>query len=152
MFGARGILEQTKIDERGVLTIDSLGEAVEQGNMTARWIEAGELEVGDLDETQANELYVYLMFKNSICDMSLLRALSPGTPDSELRSLKKGGKKKDVRYNDVFTIFQFYKESQANQVQRGRRDRKERRDVSDHKATQVREFACPLITPPSPSR
>ena len=80
MHGARGILENTRIDEDGVLKIDSLKDAVMEGNRTAEKIESGHLSVGDLNEPQANELYVYLLFKNSICDTTLLRS---GPPDSK---------------------------------------------------------------------
>ena len=76
--GARGILELAEVDGRGVLSINQLRAVVTQGNQTARSIEAGLKSVKDLTERQANEVYVYLLFKNSVCDLSLL-----GGPDSE---------------------------------------------------------------------
>lgn len=80
VFGARGILEQARINEKGVLTINSLKEAVWEGNRTAQSIESGVVSVEDLNERKANELYVYLLFKNSVCDASLLGG---GPPDSK---------------------------------------------------------------------
>ncbi len=76
MSGARGILELAEVDGRGVLNMERLRAVVTQGNKTARVIEAGLKSVAELTEREANEVYVYLLFKNSVCDISLLSGIS----------------------------------------------------------------------------
>ena len=70
--GARGILELAEVNGRSILSIDALRAVVMQGNKTARGIESGRKSVRHLSEKEANEVYVYLLFKNSVCDVSLL--------------------------------------------------------------------------------
>lgn len=89
VFGARGILERARVNERGVLTLDSLKEAVMQGNRTAQSIERGRTAVKDLTAEQANQLYVYLIFKNSICDVTLLTDSDDGEDGPPQCKLKK---------------------------------------------------------------
>lgn len=81
MPGARGILELAQVEGRDVLSIDALSAVVMQGNRTARVIQSGYRSIQSLSEREANELYVYLLFKNSVCDISLLSG-----PDRKLLS------------------------------------------------------------------
>ena len=77
--GAREIFEQAEADSRGVLSIDAMRAMIMRGNRTAKVVEAGQKSVKDLTEREANELYVYMLVKNSVCnEINLL-----GGPDSE---------------------------------------------------------------------
>lgn len=78
-FGARGILQVAKEDGGDNISIDSLRAAVEEGNQTAMALESRLLSVDDLSEAEANRVFTYLLFRNGVCDASLLR----GPPDGK---------------------------------------------------------------------
>lgn len=82
VFGARGILQEARVGGRDVLSLRALQEAVEEGNKTARELETGLRDIMDLTEDEANRVYTYLLFRNSVCDLTLLR----GGPDSEFQN------------------------------------------------------------------
>lgn len=82
MFGARGILQEARVGGRDVLSLRALREAVEEGNKTAQELETGLRNIMDLTEDEANRVYTYLLFRNSVCDLTLLR----NGPDSEFQN------------------------------------------------------------------
>lgn len=78
MFGARGILQEAKGEDGETLSIASLRAAVDAGNRTAVALERKMLSINDLSVAEANNVFTYILFRNSICDLSLLSG-----PDSE---------------------------------------------------------------------
>ena len=93
-FGARGVLQEAMADGTDILSIDALREAVERGNRTAMALERNRVSIDKLSDADANSVYTYLLFRNGVCDNSLLLSgLDPPTGEFQL---KRDGIKEDV--------------------------------------------------------
>lgn len=84
-FGARGILQETMTDGTDIMSIDALREAVECGNRTAMALERKLVSIGDLSDADANSVFTYLLFRNGVCDNSLLLSGPLSPPDGKFR-------------------------------------------------------------------